>query len=155
MSNNIFIDTSSLIKRYVFEQGSDKLDAFFLPDNIFFISQITRIEFNSALKRRLNDNTITDDDYKKILFSFDIDFPFFSVVNLNLFIENKSIELINKYQMKTLDSIQLSSALLQNIDLFLTSDKKLFVYSKKELNDKCIFIEWFLGVIYYDLNKKA
>ncbi len=79
IKKNVFIDTSSLIKRYVEEKGSDK-------------------------------------------------------------IEELCLKLIKKYQMKTLDSIQLSSGITSNCDIFLTSDEKLFKRGQKELKKKAVFI---------------
>ncbi|MCX7759527.1 MAG: type II toxin-antitoxin system VapC family toxin, partial [bacterium] len=59
----IFIDTSSLIKRYVEEDGSTKVDKYYKGKNEIFISPITPIEFKAALKRKLQEKTIDSNTY--------------------------------------------------------------------------------------------
>jgi len=44
---NLFIDTSSLVKRYVDEINSDKVDELFFKSDSIEISAITKIELNS------------------------------------------------------------------------------------------------------------
>lgn len=140
MNNKIYLDTSTLIKRYIEEPGSTKLDNYTKENYIYFISGITRIEFYSAFKRRLNDKTINAGEYKICINRFEDDFPFFQIVGFDNTIELSAIELINNYQMKTLDSIQLASALLIRPIYFLTSDEKLFRIAEKEIGKKAVYI---------------
>ncbi len=54
----IFIDTSSLIKRYITEIGSDIIDSLFNDENEICISPVTAIEMRSALGRKLRDGSM-------------------------------------------------------------------------------------------------
>jgi predicted nucleic acid-binding protein len=122
-----FFDTSALIKRYVLEIGSNKVDELFeIAENII-VSSVTKIEAHSTLKRLLAANLISEADYETVKSNLDYDFKYFTVVSLNEEIEKESIRQIEKHQLKTLDSIQLASVLYRKIDIsgFIVSDVKL------------------------------
>ena len=55
-------------------------------------------------------------------------------------IEKYAISIIEKHGMKTLDAIQLSSAIESNADQFVTSDKRLFTIAAKATGLSCLFI---------------
>ncbi len=50
-----------------------------------------------------------------------------------------AVEMINKYHLRTLDSIQLASAILSDSELFIASDEDLYKAASKQLS-KAIFI---------------
>jgi len=56
----IFIDTSSLAKRYVEESGSIEVDRFFAPGNTIYIAPTTPIEIRSVLSRRLREKSLEE-----------------------------------------------------------------------------------------------
>ena len=62
------------------------------------------------------------------------DLCFFSVVMWGENLENKTLNLIQKCRLKTLDSLQLASACLAHADIFVTSDQKFFRTGKKEFH---------------------
>ncbi len=131
---NIFCDTSSLIKKYILESGSDKFDNVINKADNVYISAITEIETISTFKRLLIENAITADDYDLLLNDFEIDFQYYSVMPLNEQIIKNAIKLIDKYQLKTLDSIQLGTViyLKDEIDSFVVCDEKLIKAALKE-----------------------
>ncbi len=122
-----FFDTSALIKRYVQEKGSNIVDNLMESADEIFISAITRIESISAARRLLEERSLSKSDFNVFKDNLASDFPFFTVVDFSEYIEKKAIELIEKYQIKTLDAIQLACCLAEreNIDHFVTSDVKL------------------------------
>lgn len=136
----IFFDTSALIKRYILEIGSDKIDSLFEECDDIFISEITELEINSALKRRVIEKSISDVAYVYILNEFYEDLEDFNIVNMLLYLKRISVELIKKHQIKTLDSLQLGSALLSPADIFVSADKKLFDISLLEFVNTSLFI---------------
>lgn len=122
-----FFDTSALIKRYISETGSNKVDELFeIAENII-VSPVTKIEAHSTLKRLLATNLISKADYETVKSNIDYDFRYFTVLSLNEEIEKEAINLIETYQLKTLDSIQLASVLYRKTDIrsFIVSDVKL------------------------------
>ncbi|MBN1292606.1 MAG: hypothetical protein JXB48_12270, partial [Candidatus Latescibacteria bacterium] len=55
------------------------------------------------------------------------------VVEFNEKLISECIRVIRKYQMKVLDGIQLSSAIIAGPDVFIVSDKSLYKSANKEL----------------------
>ena len=58
----IFLDTSSLIKLYHFESGTDYLDQIFEEYIIseIFLSDIAKVEFNSAIWKKVRTKDLTE-----------------------------------------------------------------------------------------------
>jgi uncharacterized protein len=130
----LYFDTSALIKKYVNEIGSDKVDELFKNTKVVYVSLITEIETISALRRLLFDKAIEENDYKSSKKEIEIDFNYFSIIDLNNTLIDEAKKLIEKYQIKTLDSIQLASVKLlkEEIDYFVVCDKNLLKYAKNE-----------------------
>ena len=135
-----FFDTSSLVKRYIQEPGSGEADEIFISSDSLYVSSITQIELTSALTRRLLEKTIGEKPYTEVLKSFRAELKYFAVVPFNSQIEKYAIRIIEKHGMKTLDAIQLSSAIESNTDQFVTSDKRLFEIASKMTGLNCLFI---------------
>ncbi len=128
-----FLDTSSLCKKYIEEEGSDTLVEFLNDLSDVIVSPICWIEMHSAVGRRVHEKEITSLEAARIYEEMKLDFNFFGKVIWNDDLEHKSVELIRHYQLRTLDGIQLASAYLSQAEMFVTSDKKLFDIAKKEL----------------------
>lgn len=120
-----FLDTSSLFKKYVDEPGSQNLDDLLDQVDEILLSPITKIELFSALDRRLQEKSINRPQAKMIEKEISTDMSFFSSIVWNHELEEKTIEFVQKYHLKTFDAIQLSSGHLADCDLFVTSDKLL------------------------------
>lgn len=131
---NYFIDTSALIKRYINEKGSNVVDSIFREGASIFVSEISKIEAISTIKRLLVTNNIDLANYSSIKRELLFDFTLFNIIEHNNDILEMAIKMIEKYQLKTLDSIQLASCLSQfsAIDFFVGSDKKLIKSAKNE-----------------------
>jgi predicted nucleic acid-binding protein len=135
-----FFDTSSLVKRYIQESGSAEADEIFISSDSLYVSSITQIELTSALTRRLLEKSIGEKSYGDALKAFRAELKHFEIVPFNSQIEKYAIRIIEKHGMKTLDAIQLSSAMESNTDQFVTSDKRLFEIASKVTGLKCLFI---------------
>lgn len=136
-----FFDTSSLIKNYIEEDGSERVSQIILQANEIIIALISRIEFVSAMQRLKNTGFLLSEDYNIALSEFYEDSKDFELIAFDLHLENLSIELSKKYGLRTLDSIQLASCVTSNMDVFITSDEKLFLAAREEFGeDKIEFI---------------
>jgi len=129
-----FIDTSSLFKKYLDEQGSSEFNK--LLESVFeiIVAPSTLLEIHSIIERRIREKTLQSEDAKWIEKEFLTDFNFFGVIEWNDELLEKAIRLIRKYQLRVLDSIQLSAAQLSGAALFITSDKQLYKAAKNELH---------------------
>lgn len=130
-----FIDTSSLVKKYFVEEGSGEFDDLMDLITEIVISPTYRLEVNSAIERRLREKILAKKQALWLRIEVNKDIHYFSIVLWNDNLEQKAMELIQKYQLKTLDSLQLASACLSKPDFFVSSDKKLFAAAEKELKN--------------------
>jgi predicted nucleic acid-binding protein len=110
----IFLDTSSLIKLYHNEIGTDILDKIF-EDNVveeIFLSDIAKVEFTSAIWKNVRTKDLTSDEAIGIIDSFCDDYDKYSFIDLDSELIINARDLVVKYGLKglrTLDSFQLAS----------------------------------------------
>ena len=110
----IFLDTSSLIKLYHNEIGTDLLDKI-LEDNVvdeIYLSDIAKVEFTSAIWKKVRTKDLTPDEATDIIDSFCDDYDKYTFIDLNSELISISRDLVIKYGLKglrTLDSLQLAS----------------------------------------------
>lgn len=135
-----FFDTSSLVKKYIDESGSDTVTELFNNSDEVVLAPITRIEFQSALQRLVNSNILNHESYEIALAEFTQDSIDYEFLKFDSTLEELVIEVIRKYGLRSLDGIQLASAKISNADQFVTSDTKLFEAAEKELTKKNIFV---------------
>ena len=128
-----FLDTSSLVKKYVAESGSDRLEEQLENVGEIIVAPIYWLELNSALERRLHEKTLSAQQVTTIRREAGKDLHYFSRIIWNELLEQKAVELIKKYYFKALDSIQLAAGILSQADLFLTSDQNLYKTAAQEL----------------------
>lgn len=128
----IFLDTSSLIKLYYKEEGTSNLDKIFTKNIIseIFISEITKVEFFSAIYKKLRTKHLHQQNVNDILNAFISDEPNYSIILMNSKIIDLSRLLIQKYGiagLRSLDAMQLASAcsIKNQIDIAVTNDKLL------------------------------
>lgn len=129
---NIFLDTSSLIKLYHYEEGTDTLDQIFAENSVtsIFLSELAKVEYDSAVWKIFRTKLLTHKEVESLITSFETDYHKYNFVRLNTEIVHSSKLLIAKYGvegLRTLDSLQLASVLKtsDNLELFITADKLL------------------------------
>lgn len=128
----IFFDTSALIKRYIDERGTEAVNRLFRQAGDIAISVVTKAEIVSALnfKRRLM--LLSDRDYNGIMTEFERNCTDFVIQAIDAAVEAKIRLCAERYAHKTLDNIQLASALVLKPAYFATADKKLARLAKLE-----------------------
>ncbi|MGL4368776.1 MAG: type II toxin-antitoxin system VapC family toxin [Spirochaetota bacterium] len=131
---NLYFDTSALMKKYIDETGSSNVDKLFLSADQIFVSAISEIESISTLKRLVIEKEISENDFEFIKNEIKTDFSFFSIIGLDPDLIESAVTAVTKYQLKSLDSIQLGSAVinLNQIDYFVSCDRKLLKAAQKE-----------------------
>lgn len=133
---NLFLDTNAVIKLYHKETGTDNLLNFIqkYSDNLIIsISDLTKIEFHSTFLKKVRTSEIDLLTVNEINETFDSDIKLFNIVEVDRIVKNFAINLLDSIggfkNLRTLDAIQLSSAIILNqfipIDYFICSDKKL------------------------------
>lgn len=128
----IFLDTSSLIKLYHYEDGTDLLEDFlnnYVIDEIY-LSEISKIEFSSAIWKKVRTKEITLEDANFVVNCFIQDTDKFSFINIDSDLIIFAQSLLAKYAdlgLRTLDSIQLASIINVRplIEIASTADELL------------------------------
>ncbi len=128
----IFLDTSSLFKLYHKEQGSAIVERILLENAIttIFLSEIATVEFVSTVWKKVRIQDIDELRAHSIIAHFEKDIHKFTIVLLDNIIVEQAKGLIEKYGrqgLRTLDSIQLSTAvsIRSQCDLYATADQLL------------------------------
>jgi uncharacterized protein len=134
----VFLDTSSLVKLYHQEEGTDELLAFLAKgvDEVW-LSELAMVEFRSALWKKVRTGELRKDDAVHVMDCFSDDQEKFRWVHLETAITRIALSTIMRHGAKglrTLDSIQLACALfLKAQDLIcLTSDTLLKSFFQME-----------------------
>jgi predicted nucleic acid-binding protein len=121
----IFLDTSSLIKLYHDETGTSELDKVFRDNSIqvVFLSDIARIEFNSAIWKKVRTKDLSEKEAMDVIDCFSEDYLKYTFIEVDESIILLARNLVSKYGLKglrTLDSIQLASIVKLKEELSLT-----------------------------------
>jgi predicted nucleic acid-binding protein len=133
---NLFLDTSAVAKIYHQEKGTEKFSKYLADiseELILTTSDITKIELHSTLLKKYREKQINDKNLAEVFRLIDIDFQKLNIITVDRFIKNIALTMLDslglKYSLRTLDSLQLSSAIFSNnysrIDYFVSSDNKL------------------------------
>jgi predicted nucleic acid-binding protein len=128
----IFLDTSSLIKLYHEEVGTDYLDSIFEDFKItnVYLSELAKVEYNSAVMKKVRTKELTEDEAKNLIDSFENDCQKYSFISIDHVLVQHAKELVVKYGSKglrTLDSLQLASVIeaKTELDFAVTADDLL------------------------------
>ncbi len=102
-----------------------------------FLSEITKIEFASTIWKKVRTGEITPEQASVTLQLFTNDFEKYAFISTDSLVLEQARNLISKYGthgLRTLDSIQLATAVLlaHQADLFLTADKLLKSFMQSE-----------------------
>ena len=120
----IFFDSSALVKRYVQEPGTQQINDLFAQTDQVFVSIIALPEMVSALARKKNEKKVTADQFNERKSELITDFQDFSVCDLTPEVVSQTLYLLERYSLRTLDAIHLSSAVVMKMELFVSSDTR-------------------------------
>ena len=129
-----FVDTSALLKRYIDEDGSRKLEEALATVSDLVVSPVTWVELHAAVARRLRRKLLTPQQSSSILTEAETDFRFYSQVVWSEELADTAVKMVHRHPLRTLDAIQLSAGVLSRPDLFLTSDLVLFQEARKVIS---------------------
>jgi predicted nucleic acid-binding protein len=126
---NIYVDTNVIIS--FVEQDVNYNKALKIREiNDLITSEVTVLELNSFFSRKLKDEILTEASTKYAIRATNV-----RVVEIDMNkLFRKALELSTKLQLKTLDVLQISSALLLNAKSFITFDKDIL--KKRDLIEK-------------------
>lgn len=136
MAATYYLDTSALVKRYHVERGTAYLDAVFSdPDATFIIVSITIAELTSVIVRKHAEGEISQQALLQTLARFSEDLiTEFWILDIERHHVQTAQQLILRYGLRTLDSLQLSLLLVTKSlsPVFLCSDTRLLAAARAE-----------------------
>lgn len=132
-----FFDSSALVKRYVAEEGREKVNSLVEEAHLVIVSRLAYAEVFSALTRRRAAFAAGDAEFAAQIEEFRNDWCSFVVSDMNDETLGHVDRVIDKYRLRGADSIHLSTALWMRKELnpdiiFVASDKELLVAAREE-----------------------
>lgn len=122
--NSIFLDTSALAKHFVKEAGTNEVRNYINQANEVIISILTITEFCSVLVRRKSEKLLSSKEYQLLKQGFIDSVSNLSIVSLEEDIIAQAISVMELTNLRTLDAIQVASAIFVKPNLFLTADDR-------------------------------
>jgi len=138
--STFFVDTSALAKRYLVETGSNWVLSWIEPpaNNVIIISELTFVEMRSLLARRVRERILTLTDANLLRNDFLLHTQNeYLIVLVETNVLNQAARLVDQYTLRTLDAIQLASA-IQAVNIvshpmtFISGDKNLLAAAAAE-----------------------
>ena len=107
----VYLDTSSLVKLYIEEDGSSKVDALVRSSEVSATSLIAYVEVRAAFARRYREKAFTPAEHNRIKAFFDKDWSNYLILSITGDIIRLAGDLAEKHALRGFDSIHLASAL--------------------------------------------
>jgi uncharacterized protein len=106
-----YLDTSSLVKLYVQEDGSSKIETLVRDSEVTATSIIAYAEARAAFARRFREKAFTPKEHNRIKESLDKDWNNFLILSVTGDMIRLAGDLAEKHALRGFDSIHLASAL--------------------------------------------
>ena len=135
---NIFFDTSSLVKFFNVEQGTDQVTELILSrSNQIYLSELARLEMLSAFYRKFRNHQIDLVHLNEAISGFNDQLAAFNLESLNQVILDEAGAMLQKFGkefgLRTLDAIHLGtfSLIADKQWLFVCNDETLCMVVKE------------------------
>jgi len=126
----LYLDTSSLVKLYVREDGSDEVKALLDEARVAATSQVAYAEARAAFARKHRQGDFTDERYHTVITNLQQDWGDYFALDVSWPVSRLAGELAERHGLKGFDAIHLASALtlktrLGSMITFSSSDHRL------------------------------
>ena len=133
-----YVVSSALVKRYVLEQGTDRVLELMDAGRRLIVSRLALVEITSASVRRARAGDLSKDAMNSILATLEAEFRArFDVIELRGAVMTRATDLIRSHALRAADAIQLACAVVARGGseapiLFVSSDRELNEAAKSE-----------------------
>ena len=127
----VFLDTSAFAKRYVAEQGSDKVISLCQQADSLIVSVICLPELISTLSRLLREKKLAKADYRKLKGDAMADMADVDICQFTPDILASVVSLLESYPLRAMDTLHVASALIVEPDIFVSADHRQLSAAKK------------------------
>jgi predicted nucleic acid-binding protein len=119
-----FFDSSGLAKRYIKEQGSDKVERALMDASEVAVSLVCPPEIISALSRLSRQGSISASQYDLAKNAFFTDIEDMAICAVTVPVVHKAIDLIEGFPLRTLDALHIACALDWRAEVFVSADRR-------------------------------
>lgn len=132
-----YFDTSALIKRFVEEQGSKRVDAVLSGEPLMATSKVAYAEVHAGLARKLREKALTTAAYRTTSRTFDRDWRAYVRIDLADPLLLLVRDLVRRHPLRGFDAIHLASAIRLQQQLgeevrVIASDDRLLTAAEEE-----------------------
>ena len=120
----VFLDTSAFAKRYVAEQGSDKVLELCQQADSLVVSVICLPELISTLSRLLREKKFAKADYQKLKAEAMADLVDADICLITPDILVSVVPLLETYPLRAMDALHIACALVVKPDIFISADHR-------------------------------
>jgi len=125
-----YLDSSALVKRYVREPGSPKIDRLFRESGPLLVSAIALAECLAALARKRSDGSLSERGYRNARQACVNEWPSLNAVAVSDAVQERVVELLDSLPVRGMDALHLASALWARDELavelpFICADRRL------------------------------
>lgn len=126
----LLTDSSALAKRYVLEEGSDKIDQFLQNASQLGLCTILVPEIISGLNRRRREQILSSEEYRTVKRQLMEDVHDAIVLQVTPAVISHSVKLLETNILRAMDALHIACALEWQAELFVTADKRQYVAAK-------------------------
>lgn len=127
----LFLDTSAFAKRYIAEQGSDKVAALLQDADSLVVSVICLPELVSTMSRLVREKKIAKADYRKLKDDAMADLADVDICHLTSEVLASVVSLLEAHPLRALDALHVACALAVAPDKFVSADYRQLTVARK------------------------
>lgn len=124
-------DSSAFAKRFVNEEGSERVEAICAQADALGLCVICVPEIVSALNRRLRERTLTPTQYRKTKQRLLDDVRDADIIQLTPSVLATAIQVLETSPVRAMDSLHIASALEWGADLFASADARQLAAARR------------------------
>jgi len=118
----LVVDSSAFAKRYVLEDGSEILDRLLQQASQLALCAILVPEIISGLNRRLREQVLTPDDYRKAKKQLMNDIHDAIILQITPAVISRAVKLLENNVLRAMDALHVACALEWQAELFISAD---------------------------------
>jgi predicted nucleic acid-binding protein len=127
----VFLDSSAFAKRYVAENGSDKVLALCQESEALIVSVICLPELISTLSRLVREKRLTKAEYRKLKADVMADLADIDICQITPDVLVSVVLLLESNALRALDAVHVGCALAVKPDAFVSADHRQLVAARK------------------------
>lgn len=128
----VFLDSSALAKRYIRETGSEEVEKLCREAEDIAVSVVCFAEIISALCRLRRERGLREDHYEDIKKRLLAELEDLTLCEVAPQVIKRAVALLEAYSLRTLDALQLASAVEMKAETFVSADARQIKAARQE-----------------------